>query len=613
MEAIRNIYRHVAGAGPPPETDDTNLMESLEQLLNANTTLNSTTIESYKKVLGTVRDLTTICASLPTAATNTILDERLRAETLTQQIAGIQHGDRNEQTAEKIELERLKAKVKALEEQQILNDRARPPSIDEALAFLKIKCLGKTVDETYMAYCGSILREYLLQRAKVSTRLEYSIINGTMDMHMANIRPQYDYDLHNIMRYNDCVNFVQRSTVRVFNRIYTIPFTDICLKSLNYLRPVGATENINHPYRPRFAYLRNILLIISILTAAYNISPLFLGRMKHTTIPNAPQPPLQPMPTGINLSTWMNIGQNILTTSSHYASSSIDSAHGIMSSISTLWTAPASEDFISKLSTRFEMDEKSRVASLLSLSLRKWDQISTKLQDLSKHAIQHSISLMDATLNHSSVLTNTSYNSAKALMTRLEPKYTSFLENTNTTLKETIRLLTHTSPETCFEYAMNITEAAINRTTNFVDFAAKLSATRLEPVKVKITAWSERACQETLIPAMETALSTTTYSRNYLEYYGLKATRLLMETTLYSLRPVNWIVSNVNAYYENLIWKRRWERAQTISITLSFAAVALFITLMAIRQWLSIQTVYRRYTVQPTSRGRTNNIPGIFR
>lgn len=210
METVKAIYRSIFREDPPAET-------SLESLVKD--------IEAVKQVFEA--------------------DDVVRQIKLARSAAA--PGDTSTKTAEELLLQRVRAAAEAPEHKAIIDDKHTPPSVDDGYAFLKLRCEGKIVDNTYYAYCASIIRQYLSLRKKVGSRTEYAIMNGIMNLHLANIRPQYDYDLHHIMKHNDCIGYVQRTTIRLFNQIIEIPFSRITLEDLNVWRPASTL----HPLKLR--------------------------------------------------------------------------------------------------------------------------------------------------------------------------------------------------------------------------------------------------------------------------------------------------------------------------------------------------------------------------
>lgn len=609
MQTIRTVYQAISGNAPPCEPQD--LISQIKALTEQH--------QALAKALKTSNQVLQQLASHSSIQANTARAEIIEPVTTqhahdTATTAAEAQIATNEATTYKERYERLRAENEAREQRELYDDKNRMPSVDEAVAYLQMRAIGKRIDETYQAYCGAIIREYLTKRQRVSTILECAIVNGAMAVHSASIKNVTTWDLHAAMQYNDNIDMVQRKTVRVANWIITIPFTQIALSTLNWIRPTTPSGSI--AYTSRQLTFQSILfwilrMIMSYLAGKYVIIPLFLYLMSFiTTLSLLTQPP-PPTPTDTNPNIWMSMIPTISVTLGSYINSSVDYGLGVMKSISTVWTVPANEDFITELSKKCEMDEKSRVALLLSQSSKKWEQASTKLQDSYKQGIQHSTSLMESMSNHSSEALNMTSILVKELTTKLEQKSTSLLKGTNTILKETIVPLMHTSLETCSSYATIFTNAATSKTQTYATCVKKRYETMLSPEPAKATESVEQECQETLIPALETVSSTIISYATPLAKSAYEATPSSTAMTSYFSRTVHYLSTPIRDYYEHIIWKRRWELAMKISITLSFAAAALFIILMVIRRWRLTQREIRRRMEPPIYRLRRPNIPRI--
>lgn len=328
----------------------------------------------------------------------------------------------NSQTSdEEASLKRAKAIADRFEHLKVIDDKSTPPGVDDCYAYLKVRCEGKLVDATYNAYCASIIRQYFTTRKQVSNKQEYAIMNAVMNIHLVNIRPQYDYDIHNLVRYNDCVNYVKRRTIRIFNQIVEIPLTSITLEDLNICRPVATLAQSSCLWK----LVKMLLLIIAIyIGACYTILP-FLNLMISIITLNPQQQQSLPIKTDTSQSYYASMIQPCLTTIKYSADLSADYSLGVMKSISSLWTVPQNDDFISRLSSVFEVDKRSRVASLLSQSWKKWEQISTSLLDSYKHATQPLTWLTEDISNHLNAASSFTAVLAKELMTKSAQKYIS--------------------------------------------------------------------------------------------------------------------------------------------------------------------------------------------
>lgn len=118
--------------------------------------------------------------------------------------------------------EQLKAE-KDLRE-KLEKDKYTIPSIDKAVAYLQIRAVGKIIDETYTAYCGAILRQYLSKRKRVPIMVESAIVNGALAMHFSTINIVTEWDMHSAMQ------FKRRLTPRsIFVAIFKLIITALVI------------------------------------------------------------------------------------------------------------------------------------------------------------------------------------------------------------------------------------------------------------------------------------------------------------------------------------------------------------------------------------------------
>lgn len=498
---------------------------------------------------------------------------------------GIHAGDSPQRLIEETNLARARATAELHDHTAIIDDKSTPPSVDDGLAFLRVRCEGKLVDATYNSYCASIIRQYFSLRKKVSNKQEYAIMNSIMNVHLVNIRPQYDYDLHDMMKYNDCIGYVQRTTVRVFNQIIEIPFTRLTLEDLNVWRPAS----MFHQIKLQWKVILTLALLITAYFAASTIIHQFTSPTTTTITHNVQQPPSPPTQTDTGPPFYLSMIQSFSATTKDYATSSGKLVSGAMTSISSLWTTPEKGSFTKMYEWISRKEEKSLVESLLSQSWRKCQQASTKLLDLSKLATHHSISLMDATSNLLSVHSKATYTSAKVLMTKSAQKFTNWLENTNSTLRETIVPSMRTSLQRCYDYVIDSTPVAINKTKSLYDSVVAPSITTAKHAMVNSTLYVVHECPVMWTRALEIASSTTTSSWDYLNslIYGAKSLSTEM-TSLYS-QTLQSLQPKPSIFYVAITWILSWFLQLQTYILLLFAALGWFCIRITIQLWRLIQ------------------------
>ncbi|APG76548.1 hypothetical protein 1 [Wuhan insect virus 35] len=510
------------------------------------------------------------------------LDRLRRVQQLTHEIddartAPIPQGE----TAEERVLRGVRAQAEVIEHRQVIDDKTTPPSVDDCYAFLKTRCEGKLVDGTYNAYCAALIRQYFATRKPVSNKMEYAIMNSVMNMHLINIRPQYDYDLHDILRYNDCINYVQRKTIRIFNQIIEIPFTRITLEDLNIFRPAATSRPIN--------FLWKLFLALSLIIIAYYavhfITLPFTLLTTFTTTHNQPQQPSQPIITATDPSYYQTITHLISTWTTSSTSSNDDYSHGPLSSIYHQWIAPASESFTRTLTLVYYKDAKPALESLLSLSWRKCQHLNTKLQDLYKEGTPHLTYAMDAISNHWNAVSKATDTLAKELTTILAAKYTSSLANINTTLRETILPLTLTSLSKCYDYATDFIYDVTNKAPNYLSSVKKQLETELLPAMEKSIQYAAQECPAMWTQALEIASSIITSSGMLLNDFISTVMRLSTETISSYSQTLKSQQQNSQTYYGSTIWKQLLVIVLILYTKLNFAVADWFIIPTAIPQW----------------------------
>ncbi|KAH8340154.1 hypothetical protein KR067_011323 [Drosophila pandora] len=132
---------------------------------------------------------------------------------------------RNEAQHFKELYEQLKAEKDFREKLQ--KDKYTMPSMDEAVAYLQVRTVGKIKDETYIAYCGAILREYLSKRKRVPIMVERAIVNGALAIHFSTINIVTEWDMHSAMQ------FKRRLTPRsIFVAIFKLIITALVITAI---------------------------------------------------------------------------------------------------------------------------------------------------------------------------------------------------------------------------------------------------------------------------------------------------------------------------------------------------------------------------------------------
>lgn len=128
---------------------------------------------------------------------------------------------RNEAQHYKELYEQLKAANDLLEKGELKEDKHTLPSVDEAVAYLQIRAVGKRIDETYETYCGAILGQYLAKRKHVHILVERAIVNRALEMHICSIRP-------------NALNYTERRLAprSIFVAILKLIITGLAIKQL---------------------------------------------------------------------------------------------------------------------------------------------------------------------------------------------------------------------------------------------------------------------------------------------------------------------------------------------------------------------------------------------
>nr|DAZ85686.1 TPA_asm: HSP90-containing protein [Tiger mosquito bi-segmented tombus-like virus] len=495
-----------------------------------------------------------------------------------------------------VSLRRDRAIVESFDHKQVIDDKTTPPSLDDCYAFLKVRVEGKIVDNTYTAYCASIIRQYFLLRQKVSNKQEFAIMNGVLNIHLVNLRPQYDYDLHSIYKYNNSIGFVRNKTIRILNGIYEIPFTRMTLENLNSLR----ADSILLLRLLLWTFLAISALTIIAYIAPYLLGLLFTSQTATHTMHSVATTPSVPTSTDTNPNAYPS-------TTPHYSGTTESSAtyyasllSGLTNSISSLWTDQKNDVCTLRLLGWCARKEESYQESLLSQSWRKLKQTSTALRDSSTPVIQHLMSNTGVTLSHSSAYLSQTFTSAKEHMTKSLLKYTNSPVDTNSTLLEIIAASTRTVSGNLYNYATDFIVPATRKTSTYLAYLGERFVTGAKPGMERATLWTAGVCRETLTQASETASSIFTSSARYFASLATLGMQSSMETISYYFPPPQSIPSRLWQGFADIIWNASLWLLKLILVLLSFVALSLFTIRMATLPWRLILTDYAPSTAALT-------------
>nr|QTJ63690.1 hypothetical protein [Dipteran tombus-related virus] len=444
---------------------------------------------------------------------------------------------------------RAGAVSKTIDHLETIDDKNLMPSVDDAVAFLHVRSIGKIVDNTYIAFCGAILREYFTKRCKITTHEERIIADAAIQVHLVQINPKLKYDLDVIQAYNDNISFIKRCTLRIFNIVIEFPLFTKNL-ALNVSRPV-------------YTYLQCKPLSTSLIIAASPVlayaAVLCTVRLSKILTNSFIIPSLmKPVSLVYSIVTYplryLNTSLTYLENNVFSSGSKPSVNPGLMKSISTAWITPLKETCTNACLMTYNKVAQLEATYVLSQSSRKLEQVATSLLALSKPVIPHSISLMDASLNLSKKSLNIAQNSVKELMTTLQPKLTNIVENGSTILNSTIKYSTPILQSKCSNLYTISTSHVMPIIQNFCCSAKEQYPIVLMDVMGRSIKLGERGCQVTWTLASEIAFSTTTYCEAALPTLVSSAKSSLMEMIALSLRTYHWIRPPLKPPSDDIIW-----------------------------------------------------------
>lgn len=488
------------------------------------------------------------------------------------------------------DLRRDRAIAEGFDHRKTIDDKTSPPSMDDCFAFLKVRVEGKIVDATYTAYCASIIRQYFLLRKPVSNKQELAIMHGVMNLHLVNIRPQYDYDLHNIEKYNNCLNFVQNKTIRILNGIYEFPFTRMALGHLNSLRA-------------DFTSLLQLLLLTCLLLSTLGITVYIGSCLSGLLFTNPTVTPIMhsvgttpSVPTSIdtNRNDYPTTTQDYLKTTESSVTWLGNQLSGLISSTSILWTDQKREECTLKLLGWCVRTEESYHESPLSQSWRKLKQTSTGLLDSYMPDMRHLTSSMVATLSHWNERLNLTSILEKEHMTKSLQRFTSWLGNTATTLRETTAASTHTTYVNTYSYVTGFIQNVTTRTKHYTNYLTERYETSALPDMVKATSSTAEGCRAMLTRALATVSSTCISCAQYSAISAIKGMQSLTVTISSYFLQLLSTPQDLETGLGNTIWNVSFYLLKLTLALLSFVALSWYITRTVTQQWHLTLTDYAR-------------------
>nr|QTJ63688.1 hypothetical protein [Dipteran tombus-related virus] len=459
---------------------------------------------------------------------------------------------------EEIEALRVKSKTQIIESLEMIDDKHRQPTVDDAKHFLTVRSIGKSVDETYIAFCGAILREYFTKRAKVSNALEDTISHSALQMHLHSIDHKYQYDLEKIQRFNDNIQFIKRCSIRLFNYVFEIPIFTRQL-ALNCGRPAYTYLQT----KPRWLIITAVAAPIIAYVAGYSIARLSMLAMNSIIIPSVTKPFKLAYKIAIAPLSLMNMTRKSLDDSVSLLISKHTPNHTLMTSISQHSTTAVKGIFIGASTTVCLVGKTLNLIFAPLLNWKNYQTASTKLLDLSKQGIQHSILLSEDILNRSKEPSKIVFNSAKELTTKLGAKSIDYLKDGNTILNATILPSTHMLLSKCCKCAIDFTRVAIPIAQNCASCAKEQLTTAATAVTEHATPYVAHACQAT--STQVSAIASSTITSFVPPFQNLASHARLLSTVMTRLySPIPPSPPTPSPWYSDLITNVQWSHVLRI-------------------------------------------------
>lgn len=511
--------------------------------------------------------------------------DRVEANRRIHEINNMQDGDRGDVTAEERTLARTKAAAETIDHALTINDKSLLPNGDEAANYIAVRLMGTVVDDAYIRKCASVVREYFSKRRKTTIYQEKTMMEYAISMHVSSLKPKLEYDLHNISDYNDSISFIQRKTFRFMNMIIEIPFTRMTVPPLN---GEGSSSNIVR-INSLLTAVKVLLLIIIGCAAAFCIGPHFLTLISSIITLSLRLLLLLHTTTGIVLGkpTSMILGFSEMIAS--FNGLSANASPTPTWSIFNPWTTQQKERSTSEYIIDFLRERVYPHSSDHSPSWKRWEAISTSLQDSYRQGIQHSTSLMEGISSLWSEHSSTTSASVREHMTKLVPKLQSYLQSTSITLKETTLPSMHTSLRKCYDYAIGSTYDVSQTIQNWLGYVEKPSITEQAPPMVNVTASMVLECLAMSILALVIVSSIITYSNLFARKWKMIVMLLLMGTISYYLPSVLLTLLTWLLDLGVIIWLLKLSLVLLAFTRLNSAVARCFIILMGILLWDSIQ------------------------
>ncbi|APG76400.1 hypothetical protein 1 [Hubei tombus-like virus 30] len=464
----------------------------------------------------------------------------------------------------------LEKKNKIIELLEVNDQKNLEPSYEECRAYIENRVTGKLVDNTYLAFCAALARQYLSTRKQVTERSANRIVQTVLQDHLEGIRPKWNYNIYNILKHNDNIGFAENMYLKFGRWVMHIPILSWSLPE-NAQRP-GIT---GHPFRYLLSILATLALLYICLSGGSSTAHQSTTPAPSITIPNAPPPPLPPLKSDTPPLNSMSTDQNTLSHLLTFGSSIANQVSGAVMSTYHKLTTPQKENTIKELLISLGLVERSQPWYVRLLSWKNIAQASTKLQDSYKQEIHPSILSTVDTLNQLKEPLKQTYTSAKEHTTSAAQKLKDSVANGAGTLSATIPPLMHTSRSKCSSYATSFIENAKDTIRIWNPWRAEPFTTRVRRATVSATKSLGHGCLAMLTLVWETVSSITTYLYTLLDSSVYEGMPLSMETTASSSQTNPSQPTSTSKFFDSLIWKALFFLRSIIFIKLSFAVLGL--------------------------------------
>nr|QTJ63693.1 hypothetical protein [Dipteran tombus-related virus] len=436
-----------------------------------------------------------------------------------------------------------------------MNEKNMEPTTEECKAFLLTRSQGRVIDQDYLPYVTSLIREYLSIRKPVDYHRQADIIKIVTREHIQDIKnPIPTLNTDAIQEYNDAISFIQRCYMRIGNYFLEFPFF-----SRHITNPLNAQGPVyfGHQFKPLSTFLMASGLIMGGYVAARSFTRLSSHAI-NTIITLSVKKPFSALCSIVTAPLQLlNMTADCLTKSINYAASKLNPIPTPPTSTSIAWTTVVNATTTAASYLTSAVANVFHQSYALLPSSRSVAQTSIKLLDSSKVATQLLTSYMGATLNHLKEASNIGYNLAKELTIRLLPKCTHYLSATSTTLNSIIVPSMLTLLLKCSNLSINFISLAMTTTITCASYAKEPLTTFVLDAMVKNTPSKERVCQVTSTLLSVIASSTTTYSKAAYPILKSAAKSLSTAMTPYFSHMNQYLPNNLPSASAPTTWSPR--------------------------------------------------------